>query len=392
MNIPTEEVCQAEDGRQDKETGDKIKLLLIEDSPAQAMAIREMLEEAMADGIDFDIESTDTLAESLAYLSTAETDVILCDLGLPDSNGLNTFTRVHAQAPNVPIIVLTGMTDTIPAVRSALQKGAQDYLVKGRGDGDSLVRAIRYAIERKKTEEKLEEAIATKLQFTSAVSHELRTPLTAIKESVRLVHTEASGRLNDEQKELLDIARRNVDRLARLVNDVLDFQKLEAGKMDVNLCQNNINEVVTEVAETMTSLAKGKGLGLITNLDDSVPASTFDRDRITQVLTNLLSNAIIFTEQGSITVTATKKNNFIQVSIQDTGTGIEEEDVPKLFQEFEQIRDKDRQTGGTGLGLAISKQIIEQHNGKIWAESKPGEGTTFYFLLPIKERRADRRE
>jgi len=231
---------------------------------------------------------------------------------------------------------------------------------------------------------KLEKALEIKSEFTSTVSHELRTPLAAIKEGIAIVLDGTAGDVNAEQKEFLDIAKRNVDRLARLINDILDFQKLELGKMVFKITENNINELVTEVGKTMVSLSEKKGLELAIDLEDNLPAIKFDRDRITQVLDNILNNAIKFTEKGSVTIITRKKDNFIQVSVEDTGSGIRREDITKLFTRFEQLeKGIERKPGGAGLGLAISKEIVEMHKGKIWVESEFGRGSTFYFTLPV---------
>jgi signal transduction histidine kinase len=259
----------------------------------------------------------------------------------------------------------------------------------------SYLASLHNITERKEAEEKIKKAMEIKSEFISMASHELRTPLTAIKEGVRLVIQEQTGKLNDEQKEFLGIVKRNVERLARLINDILDFQKLESGKMDVDMQKNDVNEIVKEIKETMTPLSSEKGLNLIIELDDSIPIIKFDKDKITQVLTNIVNNAIKFTEQGSVTISTTKgdNDNIIQVSVSDTGPGIKNEDLPKLFHEFEQLAGgNERKTGGSGLGLAISRKIIKKHNATIWAESEPGKGTTFHFVLPIKERRRKPRD
>lgn len=259
----------------------------------------------------------------------------------------------------------------------------------------SYLASLHNITERKEAEEKMKKAMEIKSEFISMASHELRTPLTAIKEGVRLVIQEQTGKLNDEQKEFLGIVKRNVERLARLINDILDFQKLESGKMDVDMQKNDVNEIVKEIKETMTPLSSEKGLNLIIELDDSIPIIKFDKDKITQVLTNIVNNAIKFTEQGSVTISTTKgdNDNIIQVSVSDTGPGIKNEDLPKLFNEFEQLASgNERKTGGSGLGLAISRKIIKKHNATIWAESEPGKGTTFHFVLPIKERRRKPRD
>lgn len=253
-----------------------------------------------------------------------------------------------------------------------------------------LIDANRFLItfdditECRNAEQALQEVINVKSAFTSMVSHELRTPLSALKESVSQILEGMLGAINEDQKKILVIAKRNVDRLARLINGVLDFQTLETGKMAFSIQDNDINEAAKEVQEIMNIIAKEKGIDLILDLDENLPKIKFDRDKIIQVLSNLVNNSLKFTEKGSVTISTTQGNNVIQVSVKDTGLGIKEEDMPRLFQQYEQI---ERKTGGSGLGLAISLEIIKAHGGKIWAESKLGQGTTIHFLLPIIERR-----
>jgi len=263
----------------------------------------------------------------------------------------------------------------------------------GRGEITHFVSVTRDITERKQAEKAREEAIAARTQFISMASHEVRTPLTAIKEGIRLVLTESTGPLNSDQKELLEIVRRNSERLSRLINDLLDFQKLKSGKMEFDMRQNDINAVVREIAETMKPLVDEKGLHLVTDVDETIPGIVFDKDRIQQVLTNVVSNAIKFTKTGSVTIRTSWHDNTVQVSVRDTGPGIRSEDLPKLFHEFEQLATcNDRKIGGTGLGLAISRQIMKKHNAKIWAESEPGKGTVVHFVLPVVERRRKLRE
>jgi len=245
--------------------------------------------------------------------------------------------------------------------------------------------------EKEKVEQysrELEDALRIKSDFTSMVSHELRTPLTAIKEGISLVADGTTGKLNKDQKEFLDIAKRNVDRLTRLINDVLDLQRIEAGKLFFNLAPNDINNAINEVCDMMITMVKDRALTLELKLDRRLPPVTFDKDKIIQVLMNLINNALKFTEKGGITITTHRDGNVVMVSVRDTGLGIRPADIPKLFKRFEQLdTGTERKPGGTGLGLAISKEIIEMHGGKIWVESVFGEGTTFSFNLPIVERR-----
>ncbi len=251
--------------------------------------------------------------------------------------------------------------------------------------------AIRANItDRKLAEEEVIKSAQIKSEFTSMVSHELRTPLTVIKESIGILNDEISGPLNPGQKDFLKIAGTNTDRLARLINEVLDFQKFDAHQMTMHLTKNNINQLVNDARESFMLEVQNKDLELSVELEDALPLIFLDTDKIVQVLTNFISNALKFTKNGKITL-KTKRfaQNAIQVSVQDQGIGIKNEDIPKLFKPFSQLaKANERKTGTTGLGLAICKQIIEAHNGKIGVESVFGQGSTFYFILPIKERRA----
>ena len=251
--------------------------------------------------------------------------------------------------------------------------------------------AIEDITERKRLEEELKLAdelksdTEMKSKFTSMVSHELRSPLGVIKEGVNFVLEGLAGNINNEQKDLLEIVKRNTDRLGRLINNVLDFQKMESGKMTFDFGENDINETVLEVSKAMSLLAKEKGLDLAVDADDNIPRIRFDKDRIIGVLTNLVSNAIKYTEKGNITISTKQEDNMVHVIVRDTGMGIKAEDMEKLFQVFEQLDStRDKKKGGTGLGLAISNEIILAHKGKIWAESQAGKGSVFHFTIPKK--------
>lgn len=240
-----------------------------------------------------------------------------------------------------------------------------------------LLAIIRDIDERKRISEMKE-------NFMNTVSHELRTPLGAIKEGVSIVSDGAIGEINQKQKDILGIAKRNVDRLSRLINQVLDFQKLETRGMEFRFGDNDIADIIKDVHVSMLSLAAKKRLEFVLKLEEKLPRLKIDKDRIIEVLTNLVDNAIKYTDKGSISISCSYGDNFVQVSVTDTGKGIKEEDKDKIFQKFVQI---ERRPGGTGLGLVICKEIVEAHKGKIWVESEYGKGSVFSFILPITERR-----
>ncbi|MDR4496886.1 MAG: hybrid sensor histidine kinase/response regulator [Candidatus Scalindua sp.] len=363
---------------------EKPKILIVDDKIENLVA----LEKTLAD-LDAEFVRATSGNDALALILDNEFGLALVDVQMPEMDGYETVELIHQNrgTENLPVIFVSAVWQDDYHLIKGIEAGAVDFIAKPiipevlRGK----VRAFLKIYEQRK---RLIEAMQVKSQFLSVVSHELRTPLTAIKEGIRLVHSGVTGEINDEQKMFLDIAKRNVDRLARLINDVLDFQQLDANKMKFDMQVNDINEVVKDINETMSSVANGEELRLVTRLDETLPPIKFDSDKILQVLTNLVNNAVKYAKKGTITIATSKSENTIHVSVEDTGPGIKKQDIPKLFKEFGQLASgKERETGSTGLGLVISKEIIEKHNGRIWVESEYGRGAVFHFVLPIHRRR-----
>ncbi len=359
----------------------KIRILVVDDDEVDSMTVQRALTNSTLP-VKFDVETASTMAKGVDKLNKGRFDAALFDLGLPDSAGLETVKGALSAAGEIPVVVLTGWADEETGI-SAINIGAMDYLVKGPAIESMLGRTLLYALERKKVERKLKEALAAKANLVNMVSHDLRIPLTAIKEGIDIVGSGEAGPVNEEQKEFLSLATRNVERLTRLITDFLDFEKIDADKQQFNIIENDINELAKDVQKTMGPLAKQKGVELRIELEEGLPKTEFDYDGITRVVTNLVSNALKFTTEGSIVIRTRKEENGIEVAIADTGCGISKDDLNKLFKKYGQIKStKVKDIEGTGLGLAISKLIIEHHKGEIRAESKPGKGTTFYFYLP----------
>lgn len=266
-----------------------------------------------------------------------------------------------------------------------------------------LESAILYE-EIKETNIKLERLERLKSEFISIVSHELRTPLTAIKNSLEILLSGKTGALTAQMDKFLNMAKRNVTRLSAIINDLLDLSKIEAGKMDFRFELSNINTPTEFIKNTFDTLAKDKNIELILNLGKNLEPVYVDSQRIEQVLTNLVSNAVKFTpENGKIVISTSKitknevaetdffeekpKNLFkeyIKISVQDSGIGIAEEDRHKVFDKFQQIENSlSRKVGGTGLGLPIAKQLVETHKGFIWLDGEPNHGSTFTIAIPV---------
>jgi PAS domain S-box-containing protein len=246
----------------------------------------------------------------------------------------------------------------------------------------------RDVTEKKRYEQRLKELDKMKSAFVSNVSHELRTPLTAIKASADNMLDRLIGDLNGKQVGYLTRIKSNSDRLARLINDLLDLSTIEAGKIDLRPTNLPLVTLVKEAAESLRPVAAEKLINLTVMSADPGVIAWADRDKVIQVLMNLIGNALKFTPTGGKVTIAVAKNSaaWIQISVTDTGPGIPAEEVNKVFGRFYQIGQAGTQkTQGTGLGLAISKALVEMHGGKIWVESEAGKGSTFSFTLPAEQ-------
>jgi PAS domain S-box-containing protein len=246
----------------------------------------------------------------------------------------------------------------------------------------------RDVTEKKRYEQRLKELDKMKSAFVSNVSHELRTPLTAIKASVDNMLDRVIGHLNEKQIAYLTRVKSNTDRLARLINNLLDLSTIEAGKIDLQPTNLPLVTLAEEVAETLRPVAAEKSINLDIAAADRGVVAWADRDKVMQVLINLIGNALKFTPPSGRVAVAVGKNaeEWAKISVADTGPGVPAEEVNKLFDRFYQVGQTGKQkTQGTGLGLAISKALVELHGGKIWVESEEGRGSTFCFTLPVEQ-------
>jgi signal transduction histidine kinase len=230
----------------------------------------------------------------------------------------------------------------------------------------------------------LAEASQHKSQFLANMSHELRTPLNAILGYTELILDSVYGEMPEKARSVLDRVQRNGRHLLGLINDVLDLSKIEAGQLTLALADYSLKSVIQSVFSAVEPLASEKQIALKIDVAKELPQGRGDERRLTQVLLNLVGNAIKFTDTGEVAITGSSADGSFQVTVRDTGPGISTTDQAKLFQEFQQADNSiTKKKGGTGLGLAISKRIIELHGGRIWVESSPGRGSTFAFTLPV---------
>jgi len=368
-----------------------IHVLVIEDNPTDMLLLREALQ-----GEGFVVTGVERLAEGLKRRAEGSFDVVLVDLGLPDSQGIGSFTAVHDAAPGVAILVLTILDDEEVAL-CAVREGAQDYLIKGEVDSRRIRRPIRYAIERKRLQDELarllereqqarreaEEANRSKDRFLMMVSHELRTPLTAITGWVNMLRQHELDAASHDRG--LDVIARNTELLQRIVEDLLDFARIASGKVRIEARPVELSTVVDAALDTVQLAALAKGLRLSSSLDPAGARVMGDPDRLQQVVWNLLANAIKFTPAGGeVDVRLEREGADAKIRVRDTGKGLLEEDMEHIFQAFHQTETPSGRTGGLGLGLAIVRHLVEMHGGTIRAMSGgQGQGATFEVTLPL---------
>jgi signal transduction histidine kinase len=231
----------------------------------------------------------------------------------------------------------------------------------------------------------LEQASRAKSEFLANMSHELRTPMNAILGFTEMMRDGLYGEVPDELKEPLADIHTNGRHLLGLINDVLDLSKIEAGRMGLTLQEYAVQDVVDSVRVSLRSLAHERGLEFVTRVPADLPVAYGDAKRIAQCLMNLAGNALKFTRQGRVEIAVERQGDELIYRVTDTGIGIPKDELGRVFDEFRQVDGAvTREFGGTGLGLSITKRFVEMHGGRIWVDSEPGEGSTFWFAVPLR--------
>ena len=288
----------------------------------------------------------------------------------------------------VPLIAPDGIVGALVVRRRTpgeFPKNTVDLLQTFAAQSVLAIQNARLFSEIGEKSRQLQVASQHKSQFLANMSHELRTPLNAILGYTELILDSVYGEVPDKARGTLERVQANGKHLLGLINDVLDLSKIEAGQLTLSLADYSIKDVVHNVYGAVESLATSKNLALKVELPKDLPRAHGDERRLTQVLLNLIGNAIKFTDTGEVGIRTSVADGSFTVAVHDTGPGIAEQDQAKIFEEFQQANSSiTKQKGGTGLGLAIAKRIIEMHGGRLWVESKLGEGSTFSFTVPIK--------
>jgi len=376
-----------------------LKILIIEFNSQNIMKIKAVLSKPSS--VSYEVSWLQQEENVLRKVEEKAFDVIFLSYDLPGSNGLEILSDLQYKDLQGPVIMMADKGDEEFGAQ-AIRQGAYEYVIREKGFEEGLpliihnaLNAFRAAKERERLQKeiaaknieleaanrKLKEIDRMKSDFVSNVAHEFRTPLTIIKGNVDMVVKGRIGDVTSEQKEMLDGAMNVANRLARLVNDLLDISRIESGKTKLKKERLNINKIIEENIIAFDRMIKDKKQGLKKELAKDVPEIDADIDKITQVFVNLLSNAVKYSpEGGAITVKTVNLEKEIMIEVSDTGEGMAQENIDKVFDKFTRVTAEKKE--GTGLGLPIAKDIVVLHKGRIWVKSELGKGSQFYFALP----------
>jgi signal transduction histidine kinase len=372
---------------------EKIRALLVEDDEDDYLITKDLFSDIYADAYQLDwVRDYDLALEKLGHDGY---DICLMDYRLGAHNGLELLREASARNVKTPIIFLTGQGDRSLDVE-VMNAGAADYLVKGQLDSAKLERSIRYAIQQRRFEEErirrlLEGAARTqaeianrqKDEFLAMVSHELRGPLNSM---LGWIHLLKSGKLKSEDvQKAMDTIERNCKLQVRIIEDLLDTTRILNGNLRLQLSSINLVSIIEEALKASYPMAEAKSISLNKTFDSSIERITGDSERLQQVVSNLISNAIKFTPDGGrVDVCLEKAGEIVRLSIKDTGIGIAPHFLPYVFDRYKRADNQtSKRHSGLGLGLAIVRHIVEAHQGEVSVYSEgEGLGTTFFIDLP----------
>lgn len=379
--------------------GETLKVLVIEFNAQNILKIKDML--LRSSNIPYEVSWVQKEENVLRKVEEEDFNVILISYDLPGANGLEILSDLQYKDLKGPVIMMADKRDEEFSAQ-AMRQGAYDFVIRDKGFEKGLplvihnaLNAFRAAKERERLQKeiavknieldaanrKLKELDRIKSDFVANVAHEFRTPLTIIKGNTDMVVKGSLGKVTAEQKDMLDGAIKIVNRLSRLVSDLLDISKIESGKLKLKKEKLNINKIIEDNLVVFDNIMEDKKQTLQKELAGDMPDITADTDKITQVFINILSNAVKYSpEGGSITIKSINLEKEIMVEVADTGEGVSPENIDKIFDKFTRVTAEKKE--GTGLGLPIARDIVVLHRGRMWVKSELGKGSQFFFTLP----------
>jgi signal transduction histidine kinase/GGDEF domain-containing protein len=317
-------------------------------------------------------------------------------------DGLQLLAEIAQSKPDILTVIMSAH-GTIDTALEAMRRGACDYLTKPLNLEEMIIRVRKviegqqsflkikdYAAQLERANQELRKIDEIKSEFVSVASHELRTPLATIKNAIQLILRGKAGEINETQSNFLSMAEKNINRLTSILNDILDLSRIESGRIEMKSEELDLREVIEFILSSLKPQADAKSIQLTKEIVAGFPLVYADREKIEQILTNLIGNSVKFTpEGGKISVLAKlfdEARKMVAISVSDSGIGIPGDQLDKVFKKFYQVEGSlHRSSGGTGLGLAITKGLVEAGEGSIWAESEVGKGSTFTFTLPVSK-------
>lgn len=352
-------------------------VLVVDDREENRLLIRHIFEE-----FDWRVLETGDGASGVEVARTAKPDCVLLDVNMPVMTGFEVLDRLQQdpRTREIPVVILTATAENLTSMERALARGAVDYITKPISPQRVAAR-VRGAVERRRLQEELAEVRAS---FTSMLVHDLRGPLTVIKGYADLLGQALGPDPGDKPKRHLRGIQDSCERMIRLISEILDISKLEAGKLEIRLRPVDPGAIAAAVAERFEPALARKRITLDLGPGAGRRSLDCDPERLDQILMNLLSNAVKFTpEGGRIGVQIADRGDEVEIGVTDSGPGIAPEEMRLLFEKFSQTSSgRSAPSLGTGLGLVICRHLVEAHGGRIWAESEPGHGARFAFRLP----------
>ena len=393
-----------------------LKILIVDDDAVDRMAIERSL---LKTNLQFDLREAENSESAVHILKSVEFDCVFLDYWLPDQDGLHLVKTLKGMGLTVPLVVLTGQGDEQIAV-DIMKAGASDYLSKSRISPERLARILQNVVRLHRAEMsakqanqrlretnqqlleqnqalaeqraqielqniKLVEVSELKSQFLATISHELRTPMNAIMGFSQLLLQQYPDPLTESQTDMVERVFQNSQNLLEMLNEVLDFSKVESGHLMLNPEDFNVGHLVILTVEELKALAIKKRINIKVETQLSSPLVYSDQECVRRILTNLVSNAVKFTDEGSVVVSITSVHpeDHIVLSVQDTGIGIPSQSLSVIFEPFRQVdQTVTRQYSGTGLGLAITDSLAKAIGGTVSVESQIGVGSKFWVQFP----------
>ena len=377
-----------------RRSGESAAILLVDDMPANLLALTSVLEP-----LGHELVCAHSGAQAVDLALQREFAVILMDVQMPILDGFQTtrLIKKHPEARHVPVIFLTAINRDAAHPFRGYEYGAVDYLVKPF-DPAILRSKVAVFIELFLRREQIrrqaellqaervaraaaEAKIAAREEILAIVSHDLGNPITAATTGCELLQRWSRANGDEKVRQHADLVQRALERMRRLVNDLLDASQIEAGRLRIDRQLYDVLDIVKQSVDLLVPIAAAKSQKLTCALPDAGLTVLCDRHRIHQVLSNLVGNAIKFAPaESSIAITLTARDNEVECSVRDSGPGIRAADVPHIFDRYWQTAGQERR--GLGLGLAIAEKVVQAHGGRIWVASQLGEGSTFFFTLP----------